>query len=66
MATNLDIPPKLLTEAVRLGKHKSKKAAVEQALVEYINRRKQQGILKQFGTVDYDEDYDYKKARSRN
>lgn len=63
MATNLEIQPKLLEEAVEIGCHRSKRAAVEAALTEYVNRRKQQGILKLFGKVDFDPNYDYKKAR---
>lgn len=63
MATNLDIKQELLNEAVALGKHKSKRAAVEKALIEYVNRLKQQQILQLFGEIDFDPDYDYKKAR---
>jgi hypothetical protein len=63
MATNLDIAPGLLEEAVEVGKHRTKRAAVEAALVEYINRRKQLEITKLFGKIDFDKDYDHKKAR---
>ena len=65
MATNLDIDPLLLEEAVRVGKKKTKKGAVTEALQEYIRRRRQQEILSLFGTVDYDDEYDYKVQRSR-
>ena len=65
MATNLDIDQKLLTQAKRVGKHRTKKEAVNAALTEYIQRRNQLGILKLFGTIDYDERYDYKAARNR-
>lgn len=63
MATNLDIAPDLLDQAVEIGQHRTKRAAVEAALVEYVNRRRQLEITKLFGKVDYDENYDYKKAR---
>lgn len=33
------------------------------ALIEYIQRRKQQDILGLFGTIDFDEAYDYKRER---
>ena len=46
-------------------RHKTKKAAVTQALVEYIDHLKQEKILRMFGTVDYDPKYDYKKQRRR-
>lgn len=65
MATNLDIQPKLLEEAVEVGGHRSKRAAVEAALTEYVNRHKQQSILKLFGEVEFDPSYDYKKARRK-
>ena len=65
MATNLAIDDTLLKEAQRIGKHKTKKAAVTEALKEYIRRRKQLEIMGLFGRIDYDDDYDYKKARNR-
>jgi|GEM_PF-5541798 len=34
-------------------------------LKEYIQYRKQLQIIKLFGTIDYDEDYDYKKQRQK-
>lgn len=63
MATNLDIDDGLIEEAKMIGKHKTKKGAVTEALVEYIQRRKQAEILQLFHSVDYDPDYDYKKHR---
>ena len=63
MATNLEIEPSLLEQAVEVGGHRTKRAAVEAALTEYVNRRKQLGVLKLFGQIDFDPDYDYKKAR---
>ena len=63
MATNLAIDDSLIEEARVLGKQKTKKAVVTEALEEYIQRRKQKDILNIFGKVDYDQDYDYKKQR---
>jgi Arc/MetJ family transcription regulator len=65
MATNLQIDDKLIQKAVKLGGHKTKKAAVTQALVEYIEQLEQARILSMFGTVDYDPEFDYKKQRHR-
>jgi Arc/MetJ family transcription regulator len=65
MATNLAIDDLLLKEAQRIGRHKTKKATVTEALREYIRRRKQLEIMDLFGRIDYDDDYDYKKARNR-
>lgn len=63
MATNLNIAPELLEKAVEVGHHRTKRAAVETALKEYINRHKQLDVLELFGRIDYHESYDYKKAR---
>lgn len=65
MATNLQIDERLMQEALELGGHRTKRAAVEEALQEYVMRRKQLQVLDLFGTIDYDEDYDYKAQRKR-
>jgi len=65
MATNLQIDDKLITRALRLGGHHTKKAAVTQALTEYIQHLEQEKILSLFGAVDIDPKYDYKKQRTR-
>jgi len=65
IATNLDLDDKLVTKVVKIGKFKSKKAAVNAALDEYVRRHSQAAILELAGTIDYDEDYDYKKLRTR-
>ena len=64
MATNLAIEDWLIEEAKSIGKHRTKKGAVTEALMEYIQRRKQSEILRIFHTIDYDQDYDYKKQRA--
>ncbi len=66
MATNLAIDDALLREAQAIGKHKTKKATVTEALKEYIRKRKQLELLNLFGKIDYDDDYDYKKGRQRS
>jgi Arc/MetJ family transcription regulator len=65
MATNLDLDPALVEEAVAVGGRRTKKEAVTEALKEYIARRRQAGIVRLFGTVDYDSKYDYRKQRRR-
>ena len=64
MATNLALDDSLIEEARRAGKHKTKKEAVTAALGEYIQRRKQGGILEAFGCFEFDPGYDYKTERS--
>jgi hypothetical protein len=63
MATNLAIDDSLIVEAQKLGGHSTKKAAVSHALMEYIQRRRQLDIFELFGSIEYDENYDYKKQR---
>ena len=65
MATNLELDDRLLEEAVKIGGKATKKAAVTEALQEYIARRKQVRVLDLFGTVDYERAYDYKAQRKR-
>jgi hypothetical protein len=65
MATNLAIDDKLLEEARIIGKHATKKAVVNEALAEYIQRRKQADIIKLFHSLEYDADYDHKSQRSK-
>ncbi|HEY7390504.1 MAG TPA: type II toxin-antitoxin system VapB family antitoxin [Bryobacteraceae bacterium] len=57
MPTNLGIDDKLLEEAKKLGHHKTKKAAVNAALEEYVRRRSQAKIIELFGTIDFREDF---------
>ena len=64
MPTNLAIDDKLLERALRVGKHRTKRETVNDALREYIQRRKRLDALKLFGTIDFDPTYDYKKART--
>ena len=63
MATNLTIDTQLLDNAVKIGGLKTEKDTVNLALEEFIMRRKQTEIISLFGTVVYDEDYDYKQDR---
>ncbi len=65
MATNLDLDDKLIREAVRLGGHRTKRAAVTQALVEYVQHLEQLRVTELFGTVDIDPAYDYKAQRRK-
>jgi Arc/MetJ family transcription regulator len=65
IATNLALDDKLLEEAVRAGRHRTKKAAVTEALQEYIQRRKQARITELFGTIEFDPKYNYKEQRRR-
>ena len=63
MPTNLAIDDKLIEEAVEIGNHKTKKAAVTEALQEYILKRKQMMVREVLGKIEYDAGYNYKKQR---
>ena len=65
MPTNLAIDDVLLEEALRLGGRRTKRETVNEALAEYVRRRKRGGFAKLFGSVDFRSDWDYKKARRR-
>lgn len=63
MATHISVDSKLLDVALKVGGLKSKKDTVNLALAEFISRRKATEIISLFGKIEYDMDYDFKKAR---
>ncbi len=65
MATNLALDDALINEALKIGRHRSKRAAVTEALHAYIRSLKQRDMLSAFGKITFDEHYDYKKGRTR-
>jgi len=65
MPTNLNIDDGLLEEAVKVSGKKTKRETVNDALAEYVARRKQRRILQLFGKLEWDAKYDYKKERER-
>ena len=65
MATHFDLDDALIREAQELGCHKTKKAAVDAALREYVQRRRQPRILDLFGEVEYDEGFDHRSLRGK-
>jgi Arc/MetJ family transcription regulator len=65
MATNLDIDPRLLEQAVKVSGERTKTAAVTRALREYVARHEQRRFVELFGALDWDPAYDYKAERTR-
>jgi pantothenate kinase-related protein Tda10 len=63
VATSLNINDALLQEALALDEQTTVDALVDTALREYIQRRKRIKVLDLFGTIDYDQDYDYKQQQ---
>lgn len=61
--TNLNIDDALLNEALKVGGHRTKRDTVNEALQEYIQRRRRLELAKLFGKVDFRADWDYKRDR---
>ena len=65
MATNLALDDELIETAKKLGHHRTKRETVSRALEEYIQHLQQQSIFDEYGSIDYESSYDYKKQRKR-
>ena len=65
MTVALNLDESLVEEARHVGRHATAEDAVSQALTEYVSRHKRLRIVELFGTVEYDDDFDYKAARAR-
>lgn len=63
MATNLSINTEPLQEALDIGGLSTKKETANQALAEFVQRRKQRDIVDLFGKMPSDKDYNYKQGR---
>jgi Arc/MetJ family transcription regulator len=63
MPTNLAIDDELLEQALTVGRYRTKRETVNEALREFIQRRQRLELVKLFGKVDYDPKYDYKAER---
>ena len=64
MPTNLAIDDNLLDLAKKVGKHKTKKAACDRG-PSRIYSEKQIEVKEVFGSIDYDDSYDFKQQRKR-
>ena len=65
MTEREDIDDTLLEKDLRIGGLKTREETVNQALREFIERREAEKLIAAFGTVDFDEGYDYKAERNR-
>lgn len=66
MATNLQIDPELLEQALKIGGRRTKRETVNEALREYIQHREQLKILDLFGTLDMDSEEEMRAQRKRS
>ncbi len=62
MVKNFSIDIELLNEALLVGELPTKKDTINQALTEFVQRRRQREITPLFGQVPMDADYDYKQG----
>jgi metal-responsive CopG/Arc/MetJ family transcriptional regulator len=63
MTTHVALDEELIEEARQLGGIRTKKDVIRQALVEYVQRRKQMKLLTLFGTIELEDGFDYKAQR---
>ena len=61
----LKLDGKLIGEAIKLGHFKSKPAAVNAAVAEFVQRRHRRRILELAGKVEFHADWDYKRLRGK-
>jgi hypothetical protein len=63
---NIKIAPDLLSEARKLGNHRTDAEAITAALEWYVRLKNQLRIFELAGAVDFDPAYDYKADRRRD
>ena len=63
MTITLEINEALLQQAQQLGLHHSPEEIITKALEMYVQHHQQLQLLELFGTIEYDEAYDYKRQR---
>lgn len=63
MPTNLAIDDELLRQALAIGRYRTKRETVNEALREFIQRRQRLELVRLVGKVEYDPRYDYKSER---
>jgi Arc/MetJ family transcription regulator len=65
MPTNVKLNDKMVQQAVKLGRFKSKHQALNAALKEFVQRHNRLHILELAGKIDFDPQWDYKKMRAK-
>ena len=63
MRTNIDLDEKMMSEALRLSKAKTKKELIHQALREFVENRRRLNLLDLEGKIKFAEGYDHKRMR---
>ncbi len=65
MRTNIVLDDRLVEEAFRLSRIKTKKDLVHQALQEFVETRKRLNLLDLAGKMRFAKNFDYKRLRER-
>jgi len=63
MRTNIVLEDKLVREAMKLTRIKTKKELVNQALKEFVENRKRRNLMDLFGKIEFAKNYNYKVLR---
>ncbi len=64
MRTNVVIDDRLIDEALRLSKIKTKREVIQKALEEFVRIRKKLDLKQLKGKIEFVEGYDHKKLRT--
>ncbi len=65
MRTNVVIDDHLIEEALKISEIKTKKELINRALEEFVRNRKRRDLKELRGKVEFADDYNYKKLRTR-
>jgi len=63
MRTNIVLDDSLVREALKLGRMKTKKELVSQALKEFVENRKRLSLIDLEGKIEFAKNYNYKALR---
>ena len=63
MRTNIVLDDRLVKEALKLTRMKTKKELVNQALKEFVENRKRLNLMDLFGKIEFAKNYNYKALR---
>jgi len=63
MRTNIDLDERLVEEAFKLSRAKTKKELIHEALKEFVQGRRRLNLLELEGRIAFAKGYDYKRMR---
>ena len=65
MNLNISVDDTLMSTAIKFGGLETEKETVNAALEEFIETRKRMDFLSIAGTIDFDDEWDYRKIRGK-